>query len=44
MGDPSVPDEQQDIENILASDSTAHGPGDLDNLPESNTDVQVEDD
>lgn len=38
------PEEQADVDAILTSDSTSHGPGDLDSLPESNTDVQVEED
>lgn len=29
MGDPSVPDEQEDIQNILAQEDDSHGPGDL---------------
>lgn len=39
MGDPSVPDEQEDIERLLNEDNNGgHGPGDLQAIPPSDFD------
>lgn len=35
MGDPSVPDEQEDIARVISENDFTHGPGDLDKLPPS---------
>jgi len=42
--DPTTEHDEEDVARILASDSTAHGPGfeDEDELPESDTDEEVE--
>jgi hypothetical protein len=35
MGDPTAPDENEDLERILSEEDDSHGPGDLAELPPS---------
>lgn len=38
MGDPTAPNEPEDVEQLLSQDDESHGPGDLENLPPSDFD------
>lgn len=40
--DPTAPHDEEDVARILANDSTSHGPGNLDAIAESDTDLEVE--
>jgi hypothetical protein len=43
MGDPTAPDEPEDVERLLSQEDDSHGPGDLDSLPPSDFEEATDD-